>query len=222
MIYKVLPVKQNCFSRLQGIKVHAGDGCFTTTVHPPCNDTVPCGSIIFLFGGKSPSAVRTVTTGNLQRSSLRGRCHSQRYGVFRYIQRDSKNARTPWKRLHEVGHPFPVSNGLSHILEVHEVPQLQAFLTEARELDSFRTSLQILRRSYGLDTLLQSQQTPTLEGSQPYRHLITTTASCTLTITLILYCFLRARFRHSLCNVTRRALGYEPSTTNYLHANSST
>ena len=63
MIYKVLPVKQNCFSRLQGIKVHAGDGCFTTTVRPSCNDTVQCGYIIFQFGGKSPSAVRTVTTG---------------------------------------------------------------------------------------------------------------------------------------------------------------
>ena len=62
-MYGFLPVKRICSSKLLEIIVHAGNVSFTTTTHPPYNDTVKCGSITFRFGGKSSSGVRTVTFG---------------------------------------------------------------------------------------------------------------------------------------------------------------
>jgi len=70
-----------------------------------------------------------------------------------------------------------------------------------------------------LDTLLKLRQTPPLQGSQPYWHLIITTPSCALTIILILYSCLRARFRHFLlCNNTAN----DPTDTNPVTPTTST
>jgi len=67
MMYKVLPAKQSCFSRILEITVHAGDVFFTTTRRPFCNDTGQHGYTIFQPSGKSPSAVRMVTAGKSTR-----------------------------------------------------------------------------------------------------------------------------------------------------------
>jgi len=109
---------------------------------------------------------------------------------------------------------------VSPILEDHKLTQLQeAFPTEARELGNLRIRLQTPQRSYDLDTLLQLRQTPPLRKRQPHWHRIIITASCTLTVILILYCSLRARFHHSLlCNVTSD----DPSDTNPVPPTTST
>lgn len=109
---------------------------------------------------------------------------------------------------------------VSPMLEVHEIPQLQeAFPTEARELENFKTRLQTPQRSSDLDILLQLRLTSSLRESKPYWHLIITTASCMLTKTYFLYCFPRPPIRHSLlCNVTID----EPSYTNPVPPTTST
>jgi len=92
---------------------------------------------------------------------------------------------------------------VSPILAGHEVQLQEAFPTEAGEIDNLRAQLQTLQRSYDLDTLLQLRQTPRLRESLTYWHLIIITLSCTLTVILVLYCSLRARFHHLLlCNAT--------------------
>ena len=63
MMYKVLPVRQSCFSRLLEITARAGEDFSTTTSRPFCNDTRQCGYTIFKPSGKSPSAVRKITAG---------------------------------------------------------------------------------------------------------------------------------------------------------------
>ena len=106
-MHKALPLNQSCFSRLLEFIAHAGHGCFVTTARPSCNDTVQRGYIIFQHCGKYHPLSERQRLENLQLSSLGGRCHSQRYGVFQCIQRGSNTVRTPQKCLHEVGHPFP-------------------------------------------------------------------------------------------------------------------
>jgi len=93
---------------------------------------------------------------------------------------------------------------VSPMLAGHEEPQLQeAFPTEAGEIDKLRAQLQTPQRSYDLYTLLQLRQTPRLRESLPYWHLIVIRVSCTITVILVLYCSLRARFQHLLlCNAT--------------------
>ena len=86
---------------------------------------------------------------------------------------------------------------VSPILAGHELPQLrEAFPTEAGEIDNLRAQLQTPQRSYDLETLLQLRQTPRLRESLPYWHLIFIRVSCTLTVILVLYCSLHARFHH--------------------------
>jgi len=76
--------------------------------------------------------------------------------VFHHVQRGSNTARTPRKDLHDAGHKFPASSGGSTALVGHEVPQLlEAFPTEAGEIDNLKAQLQTPQRSNDLDTLLE-------------------------------------------------------------------
>jgi len=163
MMYKVVPVKQSCFSRLLEITVRAGDDFSTTTRRPFCNDTRHCGYTIFRLSSKSPSAVRKVTAGKCtMKFSPKPVSFTMLWSVP--LQPTSfDNARTQRKNLHEVGHTFPYLPELSPVLAGHEVPQpREAFLTEAGEIDNLRTRLQTPQRSYDLDTLLQVRQAPLL------------------------------------------------------------
>jgi len=97
---------------------------------------------------------------------------------------------------------------VSPILASHELPHLQkAFPTKAVESDNLRAQLLTPQRSYDLDTLLQLRQTQLLRESLPYWHLIIIKVSCTLTLILVIYCSLRARFQHLLlCKLPRMTL----------------
>jgi len=182
-------------------------------LRPSCNDTVQCAYIIFQFGSKSPSAVRTATTGEsttkfsprpvLFTTLRRLPLHQTR---FEHCPNSTEAPTRSWT-------PLPCIYQKYHLYwrftRYHNYKKLFRCWPESwiNSGHVYKTS----QRSYDLDTLLQLRQAPPLRDSQPYWHLIIITASCTPTIALVLYCSLRARFLHTLlCNVTTD----EPSDTN--------
>jgi len=133
-MYKVLSVKQSCFSRILEITVRAGDVFFTTTKRPFCNNTRQCGYTSFQPSGKSPSAVRTVTAG---KSTVK---YSPK-PVYTQCYRDWHTARTPRKYLHEAGHPFLVSTGsVTNTGGSRGTPITRSFPTEAGESTATNTA----------------------------------------------------------------------------------
>jgi len=102
----------------------------------------------------------------------------------------------------------------SHVLAVHEVPQIeQVMLTEVKELNDINSRLSTPQKSLDGDTLFHIHQTPLRRESQPYWHLIITAISCAPAILIILYFSLRPKVHHFFthCFATRNSSETNPA-----------
>ena len=133
-MYKILPVKQSCFSRLLEITVRAGDVFFTTTRRQFCNDTKHCRYNVFQPSGKSPSTVRTVTA---RKSTMKFYPAPLSYTMLQFSITSNEIRTLPetyGRNYTMIDTPSLYLPEVSPMLSGHHIPQLQeAFPTEAGE-----------------------------------------------------------------------------------------
>jgi len=84
------------------------------------------------------------------------------------------------------------------ILSRHELPRVEAALTaEVNELDQLKDRLATVQKSLDVDTLVHIQKTTYPQETLPHWHLILAVVSCTFTILLVFYFFLRSKLQCS-------------------------
>jgi hypothetical protein len=89
------------------------------------------------------------------------------------------------------------------VLSAHELPRVVAALTsEVDTLDQLKDRLAVAQKSLDVDTLVHIQKATFQQETRPHWHLILATASCMITVLLVLGILLRSRFQ---CAALRRS-----------------